>query len=200
MQRTKILAVSFELFLKYGIKSVSIDDISRSLGISKKTFYEYYTNKKELVKTVIEYFVEQETEDLNEIAKTTDNAIEEMLGVAKYILNFLKDMSPSLVYDLKKYYGESWKIIEHKHMTNVQEQIKTNLIRGKKDGLYKESIDDDIISRLYVAQAMTITNEDIFPTKDFVRTKLFEELVVYHLYGIVSDKGRKYIKKSQLNA
>ncbi len=196
---SKITLAAFNLFLKYGVRSVSLDDISREIGISKKTIYEYFENKKELVDKSIRYYIAKEMKDVCEISENAQNSIDEMMGIARYILSFLREMSASLVYDLRKYYPDSWNFIESEHIKFIQDQIKNNILRGKEDGFYKENINVDVISRLYVAQSRTITDEDIFPTKQFAKAALFQEFIIYHMYGIVSDKGRKYIQKIQLN-
>lgn len=188
-----------ELFMKLGIRSVSIDDICSGLGISKKTIYVHFKNKKELVHEVILFHIHKEIDDLQQISLESKNAIDEMIGIAKYVLEFLRNMSPSILYDLKKYYSVSWKIVEEKHMSYIQQVIANNISKGIEEGYYRDSINKDIVSKLYVSKAMAVVDENIFPSKTYKRFKLYEELIIYHMYGIVSDKGRKYIKKVQLN-
>ncbi len=197
--KNKIIIHSMELFMKLGIRSVSIDDICRGLGISKKTIYVHFKNKRELVNEVIHFHIQKEIDDLNLISENSKNAIDEMIGIAKYVLEFLRNMSPTILYDLKKYYSASWKIVEQKHMAYIESVISNNLKNGKSEGYYREAIDEEIVAKLYVSKSMAVVDEKIFSSKAYKRFKLYEELIIYHMYGIVSDKGRKYIKKVQLN-
>ena len=197
--KNKIIIHSMELFMKLGIRSVSIDDICGGLGISKKTIYVHFKNKKELVNEVILFHIHKEIDDLQKISLESKNAIDEMIGIAKYVLEFLRNMSPSILFDLKKYYSASWKIVEEKHMSYIQQVIANNLSKGIEEGYYRDYINKDIVSKLYVSKAMAVVDENIFPSKTYKRFKLYEELIIYHMYGIVSESGRKYIKKVQLN-
>lgn len=186
-----LLKSAFELFLKYGIKSVSMDDISKNLGISKKTIYTFVENKEELINNVVETHLKQDQIDIATITENSTDAIDEMVSITKHILGFLRKMTPSLIYDLKKYHHGVWTKIESKHFIFIQDVINKNLIRGQQEGVYRQDLDATIISKLYVLQSNTITDEDQFPLATFNRVVLFQEMIRYHLHGIVSDLGRQ---------
>lgn len=188
-----LLEASLKLFMKYGIKSVSMDDLARSLGISKKTIYASFKNKKELVSKVVTSFCEAEEEDIQEIIASHSNAVQQMLKIGEYIFGFLRDMKPSLVYDLKKYHPEVWKYINFDHYGNIEKTIKQNILVGQKSGLYRKTIDENIISKLYIGQSRVIFDDDLFPIDDFEKPTLFKEFFFYHLYGICTEKGRNYL-------
>ena len=100
-----------ELYMKYGIKSVSMDDVARELGISKKTLYQHFTDKDELVQKVVDYHMDMQEQEMKKIACAGHNAIEELLMVSKNITQLLKQTNPSVTYDLQKYYPETWRSI-----------------------------------------------------------------------------------------
>ncbi len=188
-QKQQILEKAEELYLKIGIKSVSMDDLARSLGVSKKTLYQYVENKNDLVSQIIECHINEEIEAVTEILKNSDNAIDEMLQVAKYVLNQLRKLSPTAVYDLKKYYRDCWETIEKHNQFFVYNNIKTNIERGQKEGIYRNDVSADIIAKLYVSQNFLIVDEDLFPLKEYDREKLFNQFITYHIRGIASPKG-----------
>lgn len=189
----KLLESTMKLFLKYGVKSVSMDDIAKKLGISKKTIYSVIENKKDLVYKVVVNFSQKEEQDILEITKCSSNAVEEMVSIGNYIFSFFRDMNPGLVFDLKKYHPTAWDYIEKDHLVFVQKTITDNVIKGQKAGLYRKDLHADIIAKLYIGQSQLILDEEIFPVREFTRSTLFTEFFLYHLNGITTDKGRKYL-------
>ena len=147
--KQKILDQTFDLIMKYGIRSVSMDDISRGIGISKKTIYQYFDNKKSLIKEVIENYIKKDETDITSIINKAEDAIDEMLQVAKHVLVFLRSMSPSMMFDTQKYYPQIWKIVESRHFNFIQNTVVVNIKRGQEEGFYCNDIDADIISKMY---------------------------------------------------
>ena len=128
------------LFMKYGIKSVSMDDVSRELGISKKTLYQYFKDKDELVTKVVEHHAELLSGEMFKMVSENANAIEQLLQVSKFVSQYLKNINPSVTYDLKKYYPQIWKNVNLNNRDYIFNQIKQNMINGIKEGLYRSDI------------------------------------------------------------
>ena len=176
-----------------------MDDISKKLGISKKTIYTFIENKESLINEVVEKHIAKDQEAIKNILSNSSDAIDEMVNITKHVLVFLRHMTPSLLYDLKKYHPNAWRKIESQHFSFIEDVINKNLIRGQKEGLYRKSIDPQIISKLYVHNSKSITEEDNFPLEKFNRVTLFQEMITYHLYGIISDSSRERLIKTSLN-
>jgi AcrR family transcriptional regulator len=196
-KKEKILQEAQTLFLKYGVRSVSMDDISSRLGISKKTLYHFIDNKRDLIKEVVSQHIMKEEEELSTICQVSTDAIEEMMNIAKHVIELLRNMQPTLMYDLKKYYKESWHLLESLHMQFVGKCIKSNIERGIKEGLYRREINPDIIARIYVGKSLLVTDEELFPSQKYEKKDLFTEFIFYHMNGIASEKGLARLK--QLN-
>lgn len=191
----KILETSTQLFMTYGLKSVSMDDISRKLGISKKTLYQYVENKEDLVKQVIQKYIGiQQNIILSIIEKSTD-AIEEYLDLSRHFLSTIRQMKPTITYDLQKYYSDSWNIITKDHFKFLQSVIQKNIIRGIEQELYRKNLNADIIAKLYISKNHAIADESLFPLQKYSKDELLVEFVKYHLHGIASEKGIKRMKK-----
>lgn len=196
--KDKIFLTTFDLFLKYGVKSVSMDDICRKLGISKKTIYTVIENKKDLIEKIIKLHLEKDQEDIEEITKSADTAVDEMCKIGRHVIKFLREMKPSLIYDLQKYYPQAWDMIEDQHYNFIYRTIKANLERGQDEGLYLSSFDAEIIAKLYVEKTHCIADEEHFPSMEYTRPQLFEELFMYHMRGISSEKGLKLLKDIEI--
>lgn len=182
-------------FLKYGIKSVSMDDLARLMGISKKTIYSFISNKKGLVHAVVKTYIKDEEKTMMEITKKSSNAIDEIIQIAKHVQGTLKSMKPSLTYDLKKYHPTTWQLIEGKHFGFIEKSIEDNIRRGIKEGYYRDDIRVDIVPTLYVSLAKLVADVDIFKDKNINQVDLYDSVITYHLYAILNSKGHKELAK-----
>ena len=194
MKKIQILEKTFELVMKYGIKSVSLDDISRGIGISKKTIYQYFENKKDLVGNVVKNFIEEDEKVITSIVENADTAIEGIHKIAKHVLQMLRKMSPSMIFDTKKYFPEIWDSLEKGHFNFIRQTIAANILRGQEEGLYIKEIDHDIISRLYISLTFALADEKLFPLTQYTRSDLFTNLINYHLRSLLTDRGREIYK------
>jgi AcrR family transcriptional regulator len=191
----RILTKAESLFFKYGIKSISMDDLSRELGISKKTLYQSVENKKELVIQVFQNLIQKEIAAVISIRKDADDAIDEMIEVARYVIPMLRQISPTLIFDIQKYYRDVWLLCEEFNQQEVFTVIKENIERGIKEGIYREEFHSEIIAKLYVGKTNLVIDEDIFPLKEYNKENLFKEHIQYHIRGIATSKGLKLLEK-----
>ena len=183
------------LFMKYGIKSVSMDDVSRELGISKKTLYQYFKDKDELVTKVVEHHAELLSGEMFKMVSENANAIEQLLKVSKFVSQYLKNINPSVTYDLKKYYPQIWKNVNLNNRDYIFNQIKQNMINGIKEGLYRSDINIDIITHFYLFRMeMSQTYEMIVENK-YSYEEIFNTSFNYHIRGIANKKGLEYLEK-----
>lgn len=194
----KILAAIEQLFMRYGLKSVTMDDIARELGMSKKTLYQHVDNKADLIHKVMFHHVEAELETMEEIRSNSKDAIDEMLGVSKHVTQMLRQMSPTVIYDMHKYYRTTWEMVEGFHKKHIYDFIKTNLERGIKEGLYRKEFDPDIVAKFYIAKTLIVVDEEIFPLREYNKETLFKAFIEYHIHGVASAKGLKKLEQYQL--
>lgn len=196
-----ILNKTYELFFSYGIKSVSMDDISRELGISKKTIYTHFENKRALVKSTVDHFTKLEEAAISNIHQNASSALEEMFMITEYVLGFLRHMKPSVTYDLQKYYKTIFETSMKQHFEFIEETIISNLNKGIQEGVYRADINTDIIAKLYIANGRVIIDERSFPSKIYPKPEVFFEFISYHLHGIIEKTSikqlDKYLKKLQ---
>lgn len=197
--RDTILMSAFDLFLKYGIKSVSMDDICKKIGISKKTVYNVISTKDELIHKVLDKHLSRDEEEVTAILTGSGNAIDGMVNISRHVIQFLKRMTPSLIHDLKKYHPGAWKIIEERHFPFIEKTIYDNIRQGQKEGLYRKDLDANILSKLYVLQSLAISDQEHFGQDAYTKTDLYKEMIKYHLHGIISDEGRKLITQQHKN-
>ncbi len=184
--------VSF-LFLKYGLKNVTMDDIARDLGISKKTLYVHFPDKNTLIEKCAFQYVTKLNDKVNcAFDEEEFNAIEQAYNVFVAIASYINNVQPVVFYDLQKYYPKLCKIYNSVKVNVMPKLLKANLQKGKKEGLYRSDIDEDIIVTLYSKITDMIFQDNTFTHIDF--TTLYREFFKYHTYGIASEKGRKFLE------
>jgi AcrR family transcriptional regulator len=187
--RHKILETSNELFLNLGFKSVTMDEIAKKMGVSKKTIYKYFENKTELVAAVTDYMFDTVSCGIEGICALQMNPIEEIFSIKKLVMKHLKDEKSSPQYQLQKYYPEIYASLTQKQFHIMQVCVVNNLKQGIEKGLYRTHIDLEFISRIYFNGMVGIKNKDLFPLTDYSMNTLINHYLEYHLRGIATEKG-----------
>ncbi len=190
-----LIGTCLDLFMKFGIKSLTMDDISRKLGISKKTLYQFVSDKKELVKKGMTQCLEEDQKIIAEITESSDNAIDELIGFTKTANARLSDMHASVVYDLKKYHPETWSLLEGHKNQFIRNAILENTKRGISEGIYRENLNPEIISSLYIVMKDSLFQADEIFGKDVQLQDLHLEMIRYHVRGVANDKGIILLKE-----
>lgn len=198
-QEANILLKARQLFFRLGVRSITMDDLARELGVSKKTIYKFVDNKSDLVSKVMHAHFEEERKMMSNITSTSDNAIEEMIATVRKVLAHLRILHPSTIYDIQKYYPSSWKMFTDFKNHFIYSCIHSNIEKGKEQGLYRTELKPDITAKLYIALIDSLVNPKNFPAAEYNFSDLYREFIMYHLQGITSEAGRDYLKNLQFN-
>lgn len=193
-KQKQIISVSHQLFLRYGIKSVTMDDIAKEMGMSKKTLYVHFKNKRDLIMKVVTGYLDYHKTQMEEIFSKKLNAIDELFEIYLKNNTELSEMKPMILFELRKYYPEAWKKYDNFKQSYIPSRVEENLIRGKKEGLYRKNLNSRIIAIAYTNLLNLIFETDQFDEKDYDFKTLYLELFYYHIRGIASDEGNKYIE------
>lgn len=193
----KILSAADELFRNRGIVSVTMEDIAHKMGTSKKTIYQTYKSKDEIIATLAKKFFQEQKEKYADM-KNASSAIEELLLLLKHYQDLFETLQPRLIHEIQKYYPDIWTmILKHKN-DNLLERVKQNLVRGIKEKLYRDDIDVDFIAKLRATEIELAFNNYIFPNSHFPITKKAEQLLKLYFFGIVTSETHKYyVRKFQ---
>lgn len=193
--KAKILEKSGELFLKFGFKSVTMDEIADQLGISKKTIYTHFKNKTVLVEATTLSFFDMIAHGIDGICEIKQNPIEELFAIKNYTHENLKDESCSSHYQLQKYYPTIFHTLRIRQLELMKTCVKDNLERGIALGLFRSDLDTDFISRIYFTGSVGIKDEEIFSTDEFTHEYLSSTYLEYHIRAIATEKGIQTLEK-----
>jgi AcrR family transcriptional regulator len=191
-----ILEAVGKIYHRYGIKSVTMDEVARQLGISKKTIYEFFSNKEDLVKHVLLFEYENNCLFLKAIEDRKLNAIESLFEVYKMINIMLREFNPSMEYDIRKYYPALFLKIREIRRKRMFDSVYHNLNQGKKEGLYRKDLDTKIVAKLHIYRTESLFDTDIFTHEEIMSVRVFHEIFVYHVQGILSQEGRAFFESN----
>lgn len=193
--KERIMVKAEELFMQYGIRSVSMDDIANSLGMSKKTLYQYYADKDELVDAVVESHIQDIEGDCLDCRKDAKDAVHEIFIMMERIMDEFNNMNPMLLYDMEKFHFKSYqRFREHKNKFLAQ-VIRENIEWGIKEELYRPEINIDIMCRFRLESMMIPFNVSVFPPGKYNLATTSEHIIEHFVYGLASIKGHKLIQK-----
>lgn len=195
----KILHKALELFLNLGFKSVTMDDIANEMGISKKTIYVHFPNKTKLVEATTLHLFETISCGIDHISTLKKNPIEEIFDIKAFVMMHLKNEKSSPQYQLQKYYPKIFAALKTKQFEVMQGCVTENLKRGIAQGLYRDTINIDFISRIYFNGMINLKDQELFPLVKFSMNTLMEYYLEYHLRGICTAKGLKTLSQSLKN-
>jgi AcrR family transcriptional regulator len=192
---TKILDAAELLFKKYGIRSVTMSDIARELGVSKKTLYVHIENKHDLIAKIMQRYIQEEQAMCQQVIQEADNALDELLRISIYVQHQIKDINPSMIYDLQKYHRPIWKLMDDFHQDYIMSTAESNLQRGVEEGIYRKDLNIQIMAKIYVSFIPILSDDQVFPLRKYPTSQIHKEFIKYHIYGIVSEKGSTLLKK-----
>ncbi|MFD0796093.1 TetR/AcrR family transcriptional regulator [Maribacter chungangensis] len=193
--KEKILKKATDMFLNFGFKSVTMDDIANEMGISKKTIYSHFKNKTHLVEESTANLFCTISEGIAHICSLGQNPIAELYEIKKFAMLHLKDEKSSPQYQLQKYYPKIHESMRFKQFDLMQECVLENVKKGVELGIYRANLDIDFVSRIYFTGVVSIKDHKIFPVDKFPMTDLMDTYLEYHLRGIVTPTGRKILNK-----
>jgi AcrR family transcriptional regulator len=193
--RDQILEKSSHMFITLGFKSVTMDDIAAEMAISKKTIYQYFKNKDELVHDASLFVYEKISMGIDCICSLGKNAVEELIDIKDFVNQYLQDEKNAALYQLSKFYPKTFKFIRKKEFEKMQECVVRNIRNGIIQGLYRKEVNLSFMTRIYFQGVFSIKDIDVFPLDEFESKSLQDLYLDYHLRAMVTIKGLKLLEK-----
>lgn len=187
------------LYIRYGIKSVTMDDVAHQLGISKKTLYQHVLDKNDLVQKVFDLEIDDSCSQFDCSFNNDSNAIEQLFDVHRWVIKRMKEYSPVSDYDLRKYFPDLYRRLEKIRRERMYNFVLSNLRKGKEEGLYRSDIDEEIITKIHVSRIQNTFDSELLTNEEKTSFKVFYEFFVYHIRGIASEQGIKLLEEKLRN-
>jgi TetR/AcrR family transcriptional regulator, cholesterol catabolism regulator len=193
--KEKILEGVEALFMKYGVRSVTMDDIARHLAISKKTLYQHFADKDDLVYKMSESFLERTFRQYEAIARDSKNSIEELSKISVCMKHDMEHLNPSMLFDLQKYHPKAWNLwIDHKTKV-ITESVIRNIRQGVDDGYFRPEINPEVMAITRLILIENAFDARMFPRDKFNFADVQSQLFEFFVHGLCTDKGKKLYQK-----
>ena len=194
-QIERIIQGGEDLFLKAGIKSVTMDDIAKQVGMSKKTIYQFFKDKNELVIALVKSKLEEDEQQIKDIISKSNNVIDEMINMMKCSEDVFSRINPIVIHDMQKYHPDAWTVFQNFKAEVIIHTLEELLTKGIQQGYIRPEIDVKIMARMRVSQVETGFNTQEFPLADFNPWKVQSQFLEHFNYGICTLKGYKLLNQ-----
>jgi AcrR family transcriptional regulator len=193
--KERILGKAADLFLRYGIRSITMDEIATQLGISKKTIYQFFTDKDDMVSAVIDLEIRKNEEECVQFRQQAENAVHQIFMAQESVEEMLKYTNPLMVYDLEKHHPRAYKRLKEFKYQFLHQVLMDNLQWGMEEGVYRPDLHKDIVVKARIEAAFLVFNPDVYPHSRYKVAEVAFELAILFLHGIATDSGRTLIGK-----
>jgi len=166
-----------------------MDDIAHHQGISKRTIYENFKDKNDLVDQVTSMFIKEWLMEYDGITEKANDAIDELYSLSKLIRKHIAKLNPALMYDLRKYHPETWNMFRKYENEVVYHSVVDNLKRGIKEGFFRPDINVQILAKIRLEQIHLALDERLFPKDQFDLIEVQTQIYNHHVHGLLSKSG-----------
>ena len=187
--KERILAEAEQLFLKYGVRSVTMEDIAKPLGISKKTIYQHFTDKEDILFQVVQYRILHDQSEVTCMAIDASNPVEEILVVLDMMRKHADKISPNLMMDIQRHYPQAYDLYRQHKENYIMRSILENIQKGIAQGLYRADMNPAILARMRIEQIELGFNNDVFPTDQYGMLEIQYEMMHHFVRGMLTEPG-----------
>jgi AcrR family transcriptional regulator len=191
----RILLKARDLMLQSGLRQVTMDDLAHQLGISKKTIYQYYKDKDDLVKAVVNLELKEHEMTCKDCKSKAENAIHEMFLLMENMKAMTQTMNPNSMMELEKHFSNAFDMIKTHKDDFLFSLIKQNLMKGIEEGCYRKDLDIDIISKFRLETVFIPFNLHLFPLNKFNSIEVHTQLMEHFVYGLMTVKGHELMDR-----
>lgn len=198
-EQKNLLKTVLKMFTKYGIKSVSMDDIARELGISKKTLYTFVKDKNELVEKAIDFQCKERLQLMKSLNLESLPALQEVIEVSKIIDKTIGEFNPAFQYDLAKYFSPIYKKMMQINREAMSQSMLQNFKKGKQEGFYRPEIKEDLLVKMHISNVENLAEIQFYNSAEWTPDEIQQELFSYHMHAILTPLGLEEYKRLLTN-
>ena len=191
----KIVSASAELFSQYGFKTITMDDIARRSGISKKTLYLHFANKEEVVNESMMWYKNQTTNACSAVLGSAANPVEAMVKILAFFDTMFKRINPMAMFELQRFYPEAYKIFRDMLVDRDVAMMKENILAGIKEGYYRADLNAELLARYRIETSLLMFQPNLLVNDRNTLTGVALEIGEHFMYGIMSPKGEELYKE-----
>lgn len=188
--KSKILEVAIEQFRRYGVRTVTMEDIARLAGVSKKTIYQEFKDKRDLVKETFVSVLEHDRKSMCYAANPDGGVIEHLVKTSRMLRERFAEMNPMMLLEIQRFFPEAWAQFEDFKEQFVMNDLIYIIEKGKDLGYFRPEINSKVLSRLRVNQVISSFDPTYFDMREYTILDIQLEMLDHFLHGIFTEKGR----------
>lgn len=185
-----ILRISVDLFRQYGFRTITMDDIARRAGISKKTLYQHFISKSEVVSRAVTWFHESVRQQLEDQVPSAENAVEGMLRMNMLLNQTFQQINPMALLELQRYFPQAYQQFREQFVYRDVALIRDNIQRGMDEGLYREGLDAELLARYRVECCLLLFQPDSL-LNGSSPSQTISVIAEHFLFGLMTEAGGK---------
>lgn len=193
--KDRILHKANELFFRYGVRSITMDEIATQCGMSKKTIYQFFEDKDALVAAVLDKEIENTQGRCMDTRNISENAIHEIFLAMEFVIQIFDSMHANVMFDLHKHHPDSYHKLEQHKSKFLYTVTKDNIERGQQEGLYRKEINAEILAYMRLETIFMAVRQELIPRHQFPPSIVMQEITNHFLYGLATPKGLALIEK-----
>ena len=191
--RKRILTEATNLFFQNGIRDITMDNIAEKLGISKRTIYETFKNKSELLINCFEEYSKERYKANEEIIKNSHNVLAAICSFIQSGALAIDLLNPAFFSDMRKYHNDIW-VMASKQQNEKNYNLAYRLLRkGINEGIFRKDINIDIVVKIILEQMKLLVDNEVFSSDKYTRSEVFKNMVINFIRGIATNKGIELI-------
>ncbi|MEY4892826.1 MAG: hypothetical protein RIQ34_1438 [Bacteroidota bacterium] len=187
----RIIAFAHSLFMQRGIRAVSMDEIAAGLGMSKKTLYQFFADKDQLVEAVVADHLGRMQAEARQWREQAQDALHEMFITMEQIQLQLSNMNPILLHDMQKFHPGAFQHFRTHKEVFLFQLVRANMQWGIEEGYYRSDLDTDILCRYRLASMMIPFHTELFPPAQYNLGQLSQTILQHFVFGLVTENGYK---------
>lgn len=193
--KEKLLRDVTQLFMTYGVKRMTMDEIAGQLHISKKTLYRHVKDKADLVLQCVRLECASEEREIRAITEKNLNAVDENIEISRFVLGQIEQVHPTVFTELESFYPEAWKELQESRQGFTGEVVFKNISKGIEEGYFREDTHVEIAVRLWIARTNAIFDPRLFPMREFAMSEIYRQMFNQQIRGMATEKGLKYFEE-----
>ena len=195
--RERIIEGAAELFRTYGVRTVTMDSLATHLGMSKRTIYEIFYDKDDLLIGVLGLMAARQRELVSKVLNDSENAISAIFRLIEINIDHFQNMSPAFQADMKRFHIEVLMKRERKCEMPDYRNNRQVIDRGIKEKLFRKEINSGIVNACIYSLFRSVMDSELYPFEDYSRKEIIKETVINYLRGISTPYGKELINKHE---
>ena len=193
--KTSILQRAMDMFQRYGLRAMTMDDVCRELSMSKKTLYQYFSNKADLVDQAVRHVFSMHQRSMDQIGAEHENAIDRMINRYSFLMRMMESHGPNMMFPLKKYYPKTYEWLFAQRQQTMMNALVQTLRDGQAQRLFREDLNPELVARIHLTTMVGLADADLNSETLSQRRALIWTAISLFIRSISTAQGLQYFNE-----